>query len=162
MTDGQQQRPGKALAELEKLLESDSSDSRLLLDDLQDNPICAVSVDPAIPCLVVQWRRYATSAQLRYVHERMIALLRENGLAKILSDDTGLPTIHAEDQKWIVENWFPRAIAAGLRTVANKTPDSYFGKLSVTNIQATIAKDIAVRTFDELADARRWLIDCGG
>jgi hypothetical protein len=45
-----------------------------------------------------------------------------------------LAMIHAEDQAWVVEDWMPRAMAAGLRVAASKSPASYFGKISVDNL----------------------------
>jgi len=72
-----------------------------------------VSIDENIPAIVVLWKGYATGTQLRFVHENILDQLRKHGMSKVLGDDTGLPTIHAEDQSWIVENWMPRAIAAG-------------------------------------------------
>ncbi len=65
-------------------------------------------MDSEVPCITVVWKRYATSAQLRYVHEQLLCLLGGGGVA-VLGDDTQLPTIHREDQRWIAENWWPRA-----------------------------------------------------
>jgi len=42
----------------------------------------------------------------------MLAQYKAN---KILGDDSDLPIVHAEDQKWISEDWLPRARAAASR-----------------------------------------------
>src|SRR5262249_11486312 len=127
------------------------------LNDLENNPICAVSVDASVPCVSVTWRRYATSTQLRFVHENVIHLLQKHGLTKILGNDTGLPTIHPDDQTWIVRDWMPRAVAAGLRAVASKKPEQHFGRVSVDGIMSAVAPHLPIRSFNDLEQARSWL-----
>jgi hypothetical protein len=145
------------LEQLRGSLERESSDSVRLMKNISDNPICSISIDESVPCVTVIWKQYATSAQLRYVHESILHLLRTNDLNKVLGDVTALPNIHEEDQAWIVNDWMPRAIAAGLQAAAGKRSSFYFGKLSVDNIQTSVADDLVVRSFDDLGEARQWL-----
>jgi hypothetical protein len=65
-------------------------DSRALAKNLADNPIYAVALDDAIPCIRVQWRSYATSTQLRFVHESLIGLIERHRVSNVLGDDTAL------------------------------------------------------------------------
>jgi hypothetical protein len=78
-------------------------------------------------------------------------------VSKVLGDDTALVSVGSEDQDWIIWEWMPRAIAAGLRVIASKSPNSYYGRTSVNRIQAVISPKLRVRSFDDLADAREWL-----
>jgi hypothetical protein len=144
---------------LKRVSEKESNDGRALADNLADNPICVVSRDDGVPCLVVQWRGYATSAQIRFIHECLVRIIERDRVSRILGDDTALVAVPAEDQDWIIWDWMPRAIAAGLRFVASKSPDGYYGRTSVNRIQTTISQKLKVRSFDSLADARAWLRD---
>lgn len=146
-----------ALEELRRQLKAESTDSLKLIEDLTDNPVCSVTFDASTPCVSVVWKRYATSTQLRYVHENIIRLLAKHGVSKVLGDDTALPTVHAEDQSWIVGDWMARAMAAGLRTAASKRPTAYFGQLSLDAIRAAAPKGLKLNAFDDLEEARRWL-----
>ena len=116
-----------------------------------------MSIDENIPAIVVLLKGYATGTQLRFVHENILDQLRKHGMSKVLGDDTGLPTIHAEDQTWIVENWMPRAIAAGLRAAAGRHSDSYFANLSIGRIQSAAQAGLALRSFADIDEARGWL-----
>lgn len=145
------------LTALKRAIEEESRDGRALAENLADNPICSVTKDDAVPCIFIQWKGYATSAQIRFIHECLIALIERNRISKILGDDTALVTVSTEDQDWIIWDWIPRAIAAGLRFAASKSPKGYYGRASVSRIQAVISPKIGVRSFDNLADARAWL-----
>jgi hypothetical protein len=126
------------------------------LSALVDTPVCSVLLDADVPCLTVVWKRQPASAQLRAVHEDLLALLRKYKLNKILGDDTALPVIEPEDQDWIARDWMPRAVAAGLKLAANKSPEAYFGRLAVETIKASQSL-LAIRSFDHFDEARRWL-----
>ncbi len=145
------------LERLARMLEQESADGAALVRDIGNNPICRISYDESIPGLFVEWRNYATSIQLRFIHERILQLLEQHRVAKILADTSELPTVHAEDQKWIIEDWVPRAKAAGLRAAASNRPTAYFGRLAVNSLHSAMTMDIVVRSFDRLDEARRWL-----
>jgi hypothetical protein len=147
----------KPLEGLQHLLAEESSDGRTLANNLEDNPICTVSHDPGIPCLVVRWKGYATSIQIRYIHECLIRLIAEHRVGKVLGDDTELVSIAEMDQHWIVRDWMPRAISAGLRTAASIKPHAHFGQTSISRILSITPADLAVRSFDSAEEARNWL-----
>jgi hypothetical protein len=142
---------------LKRVIEKESNDGRALAKNLADNPICAVSRDDGVPCIFVQWKGYATSAQIRFIHECLIGFIERDRVSRILGDDSALVAVTTEDQEWIIWDWTPRAIAAGLRFVASKTPNGYYGRTSVHRIQAVISPKIMAKSFDNLADARAWL-----
>jgi len=142
---------------LKRVIEEESSDGRALAANLSDNPICAVTRDDSVPCIFVQWRGYATSAQLRYIHECLIGFIERDRISRILGDDTALVSVATEDQEWIIWDWIPRALAAGLRVVASKRPNGYHGRTSVNRIQAVISPKLMIKSFNNLNDARQWL-----
>ena len=148
---------GDHLRELREKLCQDSRDSMQLLKNLKDNPICSITLDEARSCITVVWKQYATKTQFRYIHENLLSLICQHRVCKILGDDTALPTIPSEDQVWVIEKWFPRAVECGLRFAASKKPDTYFGKLSVGQIQSAAPAEIRCRSFDRLDEAREWL-----
>ena len=113
-----------SFAELCEVLRHESQEGRAVLSSPYENPICSIGVDESVPCLRVSWKSYATSAQLRFILEHVLQMLKRHNLTRILGDDAAIPVIHSEDQVWIANNWFPRAIEAGWRVSANRTPTS--------------------------------------
>jgi hypothetical protein len=145
--------------ELGKRLLEEAEEGRLLAANIHDNPICTVNYDPRIPAVVVVWKRYVTSLQLRFVHEKLLEMIIKHGAHKVLGDDTELSVIHPRDQDWILTDWMPRAFQAGLKAAASKRPSGYFGRLSTTRIQAQ-ADELMHQAFDDIGSARDWLIRC--
>jgi hypothetical protein len=85
---------------------------------------------------MVIWRNYATSTQFRFIHESIVHQLQEHGVNKVLGDDTALPTIHAD-----------------------KPPEAHFGRVPVSNVQASLPDGLLTQSFDTHEEARAWL--CG-
>src|ERR1700761_9337082 len=82
---------GNAMERLRALISQEANDGRQLAENIEDNQICAITIDASVPCVMVKWKRYATSFQLRFAHEAILDLLVKNRLQKILGDDTDLP-----------------------------------------------------------------------
>jgi hypothetical protein len=148
---------GDPLRELREKLRQDSRDSFRLLENFRDNPICSIMHDEAGRCIIVVWRQYATQIQFRYIHEKLLSLICEHRVFKILGDDTALPAIPSEDRFWIIDEWFPRAVKCGLRFAASKRPDAYFGRLGVIHIPSAAPADLKCRCFEGMEEAREWL-----
>jgi hypothetical protein len=142
---------------LARTVESESYDGALLLQNPYDNPTCKLRYDQEVRCVEVTWRKYATSAQLRYIHEIILAMLAQHGAERLLGDDTDLPIIHAEDQRWIVEEWLPRARAIGLKIAATKLSMTFFGRVAIGMIQSKLSRDLEIRSFGNIHSARSWL-----
>lgn len=128
-----------------------------LVQNIEDNPICAVSYDAAVPCLFVQWRGRAKSAHIRYIHEHLLRLIEKHRVSKILGDDAALVAIPAVDEQWIVSDWMPRAMAAGLKAAASKRPERHTAWASVKRIQTAVPDGLSCRTFETLGEAKKWL-----
>lgn len=150
-----------SLAELSRIIAEESREGIQLLQDPHDNPICALSYNAEIQCIEVVWRKYATSAQLRYIHEIILGMLIQYNASKILGDDSDLPIVHAEDQRWIVEEWLPRARAAGFKVAATTVSMTFFGRMTISAIQSEFARAVKVRSFGNIHSARSWLKTVG-
>ena len=146
-----------SLDELRQIVERESYEGALLLQNPGDNPICKLRYDEEVRCIEVTWRRYATSAQLRYIHEMILSMLAQHKAEKILGDDADLPIVHAEDQRWIVEEWLPRARATGLKVAATTLSMTFFGRVAISAIQSQLSRELQIRNFGSIHAARSWL-----
>lgn len=147
----------RSLAKLMAAVQAESVEGALLLENPDDNPVCSLSYDRDLSCIKVVWRKYATSAQLRFLHETILQMMERYEVQKILGDDRELPILHAEDQRWIIEDWLPRALSVGLNQIASTTSRSFFGRLSIGSVQMRLANNVTVKQFQSIDDAADWL-----
>lgn len=105
----------------------------------------------------MEWKRYATSDQNRHALEEILKLLKAHEITKILGHDSCLETISSGGQTWIIENWLPRARAAGLKAIASKKSGSFFTRRAVNIIHTAAAEAVETKVFVEFDDARTWL-----
>jgi hypothetical protein len=122
------------------------------------NEACSLFFDSDVPCVVMEAHGYATSQQFRDITENMLFLLKEKRVSKMLVDTTHLQIIGAEDQKWLNEDWLPRAIAAGYRACAMIKSKYFFNRVAVDNVVNQIDQSqLTVQYFDDRELARTWL-----
>ncbi len=145
------------MEELRAALQTGSNDDRLLLQDPADNPICRVYYEPGIPCVAISWLSYATSTQLRFVGQTVLALIDKNRSNRVLADLTHLPALSQTDQEWVLDDLVPRLIAAGLEVIGYINPASYFARISIEGLMRALPGVVVVRNFTDAADAREWL-----
>jgi hypothetical protein len=108
--------------------------------------------------VLVEWKEWADSAEYRAAHETVLMAIRENHASKNLIDATNAKVVSDSDQRWLIDNWIPRAVAAGRRSTAIVMPRSALGRTISENIDKQAAAKLnTVEYFDTAADAAAWL-----
>jgi hypothetical protein len=121
--------------------------------------VCTVSWDGDIPAVVMIWNGYATSKEFRSANETVLNMVAEKRASKLLGDITQFKLIGGDDQKWLNDNFIPRAIETGLRHVALTSPSYYFNQIAVETVSQRIDPSrLAVQQFSDWQQARSWLV----
>jgi len=117
-----------------------------------------IGYEPDVPCVVMVWKGYATSAAFREGNARVLAEITERRASKLLGDVTDFVLIGAEDQAWLNEVWIPRAMHAGLRRVALVQPTFYFNRVAIDTVAQKLDRDrVQLGFFDNRQAAKEWL-----
>lgn len=123
-----------------------------------DEPWLTVSWDDYCQAVRLEWKSYVEGEQARLGLETGLRLLKSKRTSRWIADVRLLGPVRQVDQQWINQDWFPRAIAAGLRTLATVSPRSSVARLSVKQIMSKVNDvDIMQGTFDDLEQARMWV-----
>ncbi|HYD87580.1 MAG TPA: STAS/SEC14 domain-containing protein [Vitreimonas sp.] len=118
----------------------------------------AIEYDAEIPCVVMIWKGYATSAAFRDGNAQVLSEINARKASKLLGDVTDFVLIGAEDQAWLNEVWIPRAMHAGLRKVALVQPNFYFNRVAVDSVAQKLDRErVEVGFFSTREEAREWL-----
>jgi hypothetical protein len=117
-----------------------------------------IDYDADVPCVVMVWRGYATSAAFREGNARVLSEISDRRASKLLGDVTDFVLIGADDQAWLNEVWIPRAMHAGLRKVALVQPSFYFNRVAIDTVAQKLDRDrVEVGFFDNREAAKDWL-----
>ena len=123
-----------------------------------DTPYVLVRWDGDGPWVYVKWKAWANRSEYKAAQEVIILALRENHASRNLIDSTDRRVLSDDDQKWLVENWMPRAAAAGRRWTAIVMPKSALGRTIAENIDNSgRSKRNAIEHFETVEDAAAWL-----
>ncbi len=123
-----------------------------------DEPFLTIHWDETIKCVIMQWKGFAQSNQLRTGLNKGLELIKQKKATYWLADLRNLKVISLEDQKWSNEDWFPRALATELRRMAIVEASSAVTQLGVKNIMSRVnGQDLEVHYFSDVEQAKQWL-----
>jgi hypothetical protein len=123
-----------------------------------ETPYILIRWDAEGPWVYVQWKAWAQSAEYRAAQEVVITALRENHASRNLIDSKDSRVVTDADQRWLVEDWMPRAAAAGRRWTAIVLPTSSLGRTIAENIDKhPRSMNTEVAHFETVEDAAAWL-----
>ncbi|HEX8570776.1 MAG TPA: STAS/SEC14 domain-containing protein [Caulobacteraceae bacterium] len=118
---------------------------------------CVVDYDADVPCVVMTWTGYTPGAPFRAANEQVLAAIVEQRASRILGDIEAVRISEPADQRWLAEDWLPRAAAAGLRHAALVTPAFDLQHAPVRIVGEALPAGLELEYFDDAAAARAWL-----
>lgn len=117
-----------------------------------------VTYNEEMKAVFMEWQTYATSQELRKGLEKGLELIKLKNASKWFADVQALGIISEEDQQWSNEDWFPRAIAGGIRKMAVLVSSDIFNQMTVEEIMSKVPKiNFVSQTFDDPNEAKKWL-----
>ena len=118
---------------------------------------CLVAYDPDVRCVVMTWNAYRPGVSFRAANEQVLAEIVERRASRILGDIEPVRISDPRDQRWLAEDWLPRAAAAGLRHAALVTPAFDLQHAPVRIVGEALPAGLELEYFDDAAAARAWL-----
>jgi hypothetical protein len=115
-----------------------------------------VSFDAPSHAVLMRIYDYVEGEPLRQSCDKAIELMISKRSSRIITDTREMKALTQADQRWIDDDWRPRARAAGLRQNAVLVPKSAVAKLTVTAIVKKF-DEVQFGYFSEMDEARRWL-----
>lgn len=114
--------------------------------------------DSELSAVWMEWKEFADGETFRWGLDAGLDLLINNKTGRWLADLRNLGPIAPADQQWSNEDWFPRAIAGGVRWMALVAPKRVVARMAVRTIMSKVEdRSLVTAYFDELPAAREWL-----
>lgn len=119
--------------------------------------VAVVTWDPTLKAVYVDVQGWGDLIELAALLEAGLQALTEHRGSRLLAEDRNVKRVTKSDQDWIVEEFFPRALSAGLSRVAfvitNKraleSVDQLVGRMPAAKVE--------VAHFATVDEARSWL-----
>jgi hypothetical protein len=120
--------------------------------------VAIVRWDAACKAVWVEWQGWANPHEFAETLEAGLVALVDHRGSCWLADCRGMKAIQQSDQEWIDRNWFPRALAAGMKRMATILPISGLAKMNLEDIMSKVpVTKLNVGFFATVAEGRTWL-----
>lgn len=115
-----------------------------------------VVFDPASKAVIGTFKGFLEMAQHQEIGNSVLKEAGKSASSKLIIDTSELSVIRKETQKWIEEDWFPRAIKGGIKFMAFLVSKDVLGKMSTQTVNQK-AGPIEIQYVDSMAAAKNWI-----
>ena len=119
-----------------------------------------ITVDTENKVMYVVWNGFITSEQYREVFIKLLDLLKEHKIVRLLTDTRKQGVISPTDRKWLETEIVPEAVKNGLKYSATVVTKDVFKQYYMNEIvNSSKQKGMEdFRLFDDDKEAKEWLL----
>ena len=122
---------------------------------------CDIFYNKDLKAVHTVWKGiYSSGAEFRKILDEIINLMSLKKTSAVIADARNMKVISGDDQQWIVNDWYPRAIAAGFKYEALVVTENTFNELTIKKI-VDVYDEQKVKTeyFTSFDDAGEWVFN---
>ena len=126
-----------------------------------ESEACNIYFNPKLNCAHTVWKGdYAGGQGLHTILNEIVKLLEKKEVGLIVADARKMKLISTADQKWIVDDWYPRALKAGFYCQALIVTEATLNEMTIKQI-VDVYDDNKVRTkyFKSYDEAEAWVME---
>ena len=125
---------------------------------LFDKTYCKIHYYQESNVIHMDWNKHSSRNQFIEACDYALNIMKETNAKKMIADNSKVSVVAMENQNWLTQNWFPRALQLGFQYSAVIFSDDAFVKFAVKRIENNIEdKLFVVHYFNELSPAKAWL-----
>jgi hypothetical protein len=124
-------------------------------------PYGTALADSAVPCVITHWHGFANKTEFMALQGAALAYFEQHSTVNSpwgwVGDVRQMGAIPEEAQRWLQDEFNPRALAAGLRVVSVVVAETVFGRIATQHYEqqtATRAATLGVVYYASLAEAK--------
>ncbi|MBN2656836.1 MAG: hypothetical protein JXR86_07230 [Spirochaetales bacterium] len=126
---------------------------------LYENAHVRIFYKEELNAIYIKWIGFTPSGEFREACDRALIEMEKRKLSKMIADNRESKAVAPEDQRWLSEQWFPRAINSGFRHSAVLVSRSSLNRFATDRIREDVnGKNFEARDFHDLESAGQWLI----
>jgi hypothetical protein len=106
----------------------------------------------------LDWNKRSTRDQFIEACDFSLNVMQETNAKKMIADNSKVSVVAVENQNWLTEKWFPRALKIGFQYSAVIVSNDAFVKFAVKRIENNINNNLfIIQYFNDLSLAKEWL-----
>lgn len=121
------------------------------------HPACDICFNEKLNAVQTKWKGlFVQGDEFRLVLDKIIELLAKKKVHIIIADAREMKVISSQDQQWILDSWYPRALAAGFSfeglIVSKNTFNEHSIKKIVHNYDDKKVETVYFFSYEEAED----------
>ena len=125
---------------------------------LSDEEAYTITWDDEIDAILHKWEAFVSGQDFRDGCEDLLETIKDQNATKLLVDTQGIQAHDEEDTAWLMEDWLPRVIDAGVMYSVNVYPESVIAEMEMEDVSEQISDTPLTQTMtDDKEEARDWL-----
>jgi len=114
--------------------------------------------DEALKTLVALWNdRFMLQGEYRDTITKALDMLDETQATSFITDTRNTKVLSQDQQKYQIEELFPRFMNSSLKRAAYIMPKDIFVQSAINRSLSELTKYIEVKQFDDLESAKAWI-----
>lgn len=120
---------------------------------------CDIFYNESLGVIQTKWKGiFVSGEQFRVILNEIINVLSAKKASTIIADARNMKVISEADRKWIIDDWYPRALAAGFRCQALVVTKDTFNEQAIKLIVMKYNEDdVKTRYFTSPEEAVEWV-----
>lgn len=124
----------------------------------QGRPYLKISYQAQDDYLLVEWQGYVNPQFVMEGSNAIIEAAQACGTSQFLSDKTTVQGTYKKTNQWLEDDWFPRAIEAGVLYGASVLSENVFSQMSSKDLEERVeGGGMVYKNFHKKEDAVAWL-----
>ena len=117
-----------------------------------------VEYDEKMQWVFYQWKGFIRMQDIKTGYNKIIEQVEENNAVAVLADHSQIVGPWNEANDWLINDWTPRALQAGMFYWAINTGNDLFSNISLEMFLSKNSQGkYKVQVFEQLSDAKKWL-----
>jgi len=120
---------------------------------------CDIFYNETLDVIQTRWKGiFVSGEEFRKILDEMINALSLKKTSTIIADAREMKIISEADRQWIIDDWYPRALAAGFRCQALVVTKNSFNEQAIKLIVVKYNnEDVKTKYFQSPEDAYTWV-----
>ena len=129
------------------------------LETIYSCPECDIFYNRDLHIVQTFWKGvYVNEEPFRKILDEIIKVIEEKQASIIIADARDMYIINSEDQEWIVNSWYPRAVKAGFRYQGLILSKDTFSEVTIKKISKQYdSSTVTTQYFSSPSEALDWV-----